>query len=928
MSTCSRSLPLVLALSCALGAEALAQGRGGGTGYVVRAADADGNGSVSAAEWKQFRESLGAREGKLDRGRVHAVLLRSTFDKDSDGKLTGKDLEQLFQALDANGDGVVDAGERNPRPAAGRRRAGRRFRGSWFDGVVIAAADANGDGATSKAELTAYITKLATGKGGEITNEVVATWIEAGKATSAANRNAITPSVFLLGLDGQLDADKNGTLELADFDALFARLDANGDGQIAAAEARPRRQFQGGRGQRGRGGWRRPTAERRKLPPLMPWQRTLGDALALVKKTGKPLLICVNMDNETASESAAWYEYRDPEFVKLANGFIPVLASPDRHSHSDYDDRGRRIVDPKFGRLVDSEHIEIEPELYARYFNGRRVAPRHVGVDKDGKILFDIFMTGSFDPVHEALAKYGKFDAPPLPEPKTEREWLASPDAANRAALEARFLKVSGPDRARLAGLALSNERETQHPELVRLALRDPSRIVRDAGTAAALAHFSRVPANLLPEVVRACGTDTALGSELIDDLATASARAKDPTRKAMLDHLLAIRTGLETRSRLIDATTWKAALALAPNSHERPFASNEGELLDRRLDELERAKRDKPGDPRIYTLIAEATMRMARLNQSQGQNPTYLLEDVRAASETAAKLGRSNGKAIAYLAWASHLLNDRDAALRYATKALPLLIDEAGTPLAAKVLEVFVHHRTRMLYAAMNAKTPWPSSWITDTRAAFDVLLAHPACSEKLAREGLSFLQALGARAALDDYLFRCLAKWPASGELHKWLRAQIANYHGPSHVTEVYARIECPPELQPTIDWFEGLATVTAAEQQVQLKEAEAALATYRKGIACFRDSIQGNGGFARTANHYVGLALAGIARIELARNRLDQATDAIRESIRVGPQALDADAGLGSTPRKIAGEVIAALRSAGRQDVADELSQALGN
>ena len=56
----------------------------------------------------------------------------------------------------------------------------------------------------------------------------------------------------------------------------------------------------------------------------MPWQRNLEDALAVVERTGKPLLICVNMDDEPASESLAWRRYRDPAFVELANGFVPL----------------------------------------------------------------------------------------------------------------------------------------------------------------------------------------------------------------------------------------------------------------------------------------------------------------------------------------------------------------------------------------------------------------------------------------------------------------------------------------------------------------------------------------------------------------------------------------------------------------------------
>ena len=34
--------------------------------------------------------------------------------------------------------------------------------------------------------------------------------------------------------------------------------------------------------------------------------------------------------------------------------------------------------------------IDIEPTLFERFFDGTRVAPRHVGVSSDGEVLFEI----------------------------------------------------------------------------------------------------------------------------------------------------------------------------------------------------------------------------------------------------------------------------------------------------------------------------------------------------------------------------------------------------------------------------------------------------------------------------------------------------------------------------------------------------------
>ena len=85
--------------------------------------------------------------------------------------------------------------------------------------------------------------------------------------------------------------------------------------------------------QRSRGRDPRPP-RRPDAPCLVPFQRSLEDALELQKITGQPLLICVNMDGEPASERLAWGDYRDERFAKLASGFICVIASPDRSEPS------------------------------------------------------------------------------------------------------------------------------------------------------------------------------------------------------------------------------------------------------------------------------------------------------------------------------------------------------------------------------------------------------------------------------------------------------------------------------------------------------------------------------------------------------------------------------------------------------------------
>src|SRR5262245_10743690 len=61
------------------------------------------------------------------------------------------------------------------------------------------------------------------------------------------------------------------------------------------------------------GGWPAPTAEDWQRPVLVKFQRTWEDAVALSKETRKPILVCINMDGEPASEHYAGVRYRQPE---------------------------------------------------------------------------------------------------------------------------------------------------------------------------------------------------------------------------------------------------------------------------------------------------------------------------------------------------------------------------------------------------------------------------------------------------------------------------------------------------------------------------------------------------------------------------------------------------------------------------------------
>ncbi len=649
-------------------------------------------------------------------------------------------------------------------------------------------------------------------------------------------------------------------------------------------------------------------------PCLMPWQRNLADALALVERTGKPLLICVNMDGETACENLAWGRYRDPDFAKLARGFVCVVASPNRHTLHDHDDAGRRILDLRFGRITSQEHIAIEPLVFERYFKNNRVAPRHVGIDKNGKELFDIFLTRGLVPIDDALKKYGKPGETTDASKLEEEDLLDSPDAKHRTRLEGWFADGDTATRARLAGTALSMKRGTQHPQIVRMALRDREKSVRHAAVRAVLAQPTAAP-EFWSTAFGVAHDEAGLTAAMADAMRRVATTTKDEALGKRARRLAAICSGWNATTRLIDVPKWRAAIAGAAVVQPRADLD-----VDDLLDKLDERVRANPKDAAAWVQMAEATMQMAQSKRSQGRDPSLFFVDVAVAAQRAVQHGAS-GKAFGYLAWASFLRNDLDAALTAASSALPLLYPEAASELAKEVLLVFIGCRVRAFYAALGGDKPWPATWIADIRDAYTVIMAHPRCTQAERMGYLDWLDAVEARGAQRRVLRAALAKDPASAKLHERLRKVLLRDAGASALEAACDSLTATDGQRPTVDWFSGLASLLAAERHVTNEAHDEALASYARSLGRFRASIKGNANFAGSANHYVCLAAAGRARLLANEGAYEQAAKAVSTGIEAAPKSAATKDGLGNTPAQTARMLVDLLRE---DDLADEATR----
>lgn len=928
MLTCPRSL-VVLALLCLGSSSQQDSGRRGGRGsgsdgfsparQVVRAADKERDEAVTAEEWAAFLASLepGAG-GEIDPVRLKARILVPMLDLDDDDVVTREDAMLAFKVLDGNEDYRI-AKEELPKATTGRgANAGtagiskRRRATIYLASLPIHVADADRDEVLTEDEWWPFVDGVEVDDEGAITDATLAAWW-AHVREAMAGREGFTQGSFLGFVEDGLDGGKDGVLTTDDLQSLFDRLDLDGNGDIAQEELSFNPESF------------TPSAEERKRPPLMPWQRNLEDALALVEATGKPLLICVNMDGEMASESLAYRRYRDPEFVALVRGFVPLCVSPNRHDPLDHDDRGRRIVDQKFGRLTNAEHIDIERTLYERYFGGRRTAPRHLAVDAEGKVLFDSFLENDLTKLDEALRRYGLPDAEDVdPTTLSEEELLASPDAAHRSHLEATFLAGDEDTRARFASLAFSDTRRTQHPEIVRLAQADPAPAVRARATQTVARHAARASVDSIVAALQSGAANQTTQAALLEGLQVVALSATDEATRVRASRLRDGFAGLNAPSQTVDVGRWRVALSWAPAVGASSPESRD--VLARRLAEFEERLAVGLDDPELNLAFAAANMAFAQLEIQEGRNPSLFLEDVIAAAGRATSAAQPSGRALSFLAWASVLLSDLDGAAAAAEQAVVHVLPWAGSALAAQALAILADTRMRALDALLEEKAELRPAWIADVRAAHEVLLAHPFGTENHALAYLRFLGAFEAVGEAERFLQRALQRFPDCGPLHAHLRSPALRAAGVDLFARTYAGLASELAPSDTLRWYEGLALLVAAERLVEQRDSLAALTAYESSVQAFRDSIESGADQGGSGKHHLCLAFAGLARLHLGLEQWEEAVAALRASVASSPASLWASDGLANTPVQTARLLHRSLVDLGREGEARSLLEFL--
>ncbi|MBK8095819.1 MAG: HEAT repeat domain-containing protein [Planctomycetes bacterium] len=665
-----------------------------------------------------------------------------------------------------------------------------------------------------------------------------------------------------------------------------------------------------------------PPAAAPAATPAIQWQRSLADALTVQRATGRPLLLCVNMDGEVFCERFANTTYKSTEFMALTEGYVCLVASPDRHNEMDYDAQGNRIECPRFPGCTCSEHINVEPELFARWFNNNRNAPRHVGVGPDGKVLFDRFMDNSMQPAIDQVRTH-RGPAEPLPEPSNQDLWTRR-DAAARRALELRYRAAERG--ARLDLLAAAAAAANEPFDLLRIALRDDDDAVF-ATAAKALAKIATSEALIDVEDALARADDGELRRLLVLTLERLGTSEHAGCKQAAAHHAAA--------SEGIAQATGGALAQLAGLPAAPPVTGDRNEL-DQAVGIAEAAVKQAGEDPVARLQLARANLAMAEFYAATGDKmaPLFFADAQRAADKAVHSkndpVTRADGRAVlAVAAWAQ---DDRTTAYQQASDAWAAAVEigdrlELTTPVWARLFATLGRAAAAQVYDAIGKdRNAVALDAVRHAAAGFTAVANHPHATEGELKEAATFFGFVGERHHAQRLLQRGITRMPWSRELHQSWRERLLADRGGEAVRRAYAAHVANAADAATARWFAGYAAIVVGELHTKDRRPLLALAAYDDCIDHFAASAKANADYTDSANHFAVLALGGRALLRLEAGDAATAIADLRQARELRAPSLDETDGLGRKPRAVAERWIKLLTDQGKAELAEQLRAAI--
>jgi len=672
--------------------------------------------------------------------------------------------------------------------------------------------------------------------------------------------------------------------------------------------------------------WVAPTAEDWKKPCLITFQRTWEDALAVSKETGKPILVCVSMDGEIASEHYAGKRYREPAIAELYKPYVCVIASVYRHTPRDHDEQGRRILCPRFGSVTCGEHIAIEPIMYEKFLDGRRIAPRHIMVDLDGNEIYDAYYANDTASVFKAIREGpSKVAAPKADVVRGDRpvlERVASRDILDREAVEEAYR--AGDEATRRALIEAAAEHAgAEQLDLLRLALFG---LDVEAGKLAkqALAKSNSTAATgLISEALQTPG-DAAERDALI----AALKRLGDGSSLARW--LAGVHSGLAAKSSTVDPKAWAEARA----SGAYPAPALRDLSYDAEAEEQARAAYENPEDPQPRLEFAESTLKLAlETRRTYATNPNlgkriarHLYADARRAALEAEKLGAEGWRVSTVLGLTAYYSGDVEEGYQRAEAAMKDLPPGESSWESMALVKVFAESRWKAIKMAVRADKDWPAEWLADLHAAYSILQKHPLGTDNEVVWHYELMMWLGAHQKAVRILREGMERFRDSEALHERLRERVLKWRGGDALEATYVALLKKYDDPVRLEAFAGFASLVVGDHFRRVKKFEKADAAYVRAIAHYEKAVAAHAGHKVGADHAIAFALAARSRLAYLGNDDALALAHILGSFVRSPDSAGTRDGMGITPAETAQMLLSRLRTSKNEEGTAKLEEAM--
>jgi tetratricopeptide (TPR) repeat protein len=627
------------------------------------------------------------------------------------------------------------------------------------------------------------------------------------------------------------------------------------------------------------------------------WQRSLADALQVAQATGRPLLLAVNMDGESASDRIVHEQYCDPAFVALTRRCVCLGASVFRHNARDHDDQGRRIPCPRFGCITCGEHMALEPELFAKYLaDGERVAPRHALVRADGSKAFDLSLCFDLRDVDRALAA-AVSDAPGTELPAIVSDWAALAarrDAGGRAALENALAELVDETSLLSALAAIGANGDAGTVEALRLvAAQLPARSPRVVASFTATVSALQLVAPTA-DALRSCVRD--LGAIPGDpgpseaqrgwNRALAALPGADATTTSFLLAQSAVGAdahgdALQAHGGPVDlATLLQTAAAVTHGHRDLPQVGGPSDdmpaehALVQTLNRLDAEQSQRHGEAAWHAEFAKASLDLGRRHLETGARDTQLLLE-----DAANHWGKAlDAEPDHYVWWVerartAYFLQHFDDEAAFGARAFALAANVAQPPAAAQLTPRLLEDpraiealrwvgdgHARMLATRAGKDAAVELGGMVDGLRALGIVATSPFGSD---RDWISFGSFAGAIGLWrqEQAIVQCGAlRFPASRDLRQALNAALWNCGRQDLSGAVAEQIVRNSAPSADADWFAGYAQLLVAEDARRIERPWSAVAAYERALRWFASAAVRNPDYRDSCDYFAAVAQVG--------------------------------------------------------------------